>query len=176
MPKRIQTKFNGLYILSADAPLLPELLEYLQKIPVTTDEQFLTVWADMNKENRDLAIRIDQFFESGELAKSLLNCDECFRVPSTLPEQFWIVTKVCSIMGITLLANRIDLKDCNRVKEALLEKTPFRWSRSCYLFGVQLWEMEKKDVVSSPEELRLLFHDALFRERRRLERMRGRAD
>jgi hypothetical protein len=63
------------------------------------------------------------------------------------------------------------------IREALLEIRPFfPWIRRRYLFGAQLWELEKTDVISTPEELRLVFHDALYKERRRIERMRGRAD
>jgi hypothetical protein len=173
MPKRVQSSFNGLSILSPDEKLPPALAEYLQKVPVATEEQLLTIWSDAN---RDLAMRISQLLESGALSGFLFNCSDGFRKPASLPERFWIVTPVHLILGIVVPGIVIDLKDCNRVKEALLETMPFRWRRGDFLFGAQLWEMEKKDVFSSDDELRLLFHDALFRERRRLERTRGRAE
>jgi len=171
MPKRVQTKFTHLYVLPANGPLPPLVLEYLQKVPVTTDEPHLTLWAD---KNRDLSAPMDQLLNSREFTRLFVKCDDCFPVPNSLPHEFWVVTAVPSIMSIRMLAIVFDRDHSTFVANALLGKAPLRWDDGRYLFGCQLWRLESKDVYSSKEELSLLFHDALFKAKRRLERMKGR--
>ena len=115
MPKRVQTTFKGLSLLPADIAHPPVVAEYLRRIPVTTIEQALTLWAD---ENRDLSATIDQLCGSGEFSKLLLDCEKSFGMPTSLPPRFWILTKVHSIMGIVLPAIVIDVENSSRVKDA----------------------------------------------------------
>lgn len=173
MPKRVQTSFKGFFLLPVTDSLGSEIQEYFNKVSKGTDNIALAVWAD---DNRELAETISRTWASGGFSGQIRACEESFQTPSSLPAHFWVIKEVKSSDGMPLPAVVFRSDVSGEIKEALLAVRPFQWKYRHYLFGAQFWELEKSDIISSPEELRLAFHDALYKERRRIDRIRGRAD
>lgn len=63
-------------------------------------------------------------------------------------------------------------KNISVLQAALDEEKPLRWGDGLYLFGKQLWELTKSDKVLSEDELRLVFLDAIDKDRQKFERLR----
>lgn len=105
----------------------------------------------------------------------VLNCRIFFEKYNPLPRHFVIFD------GDTVHFTQRQAKD---IQAALDEDRPFKWGSylpprssrfalgGTYLFGNSLWLLTKEDMVANPDELRLLFLDAVDQMRNKFERLK----
>jgi hypothetical protein len=172
LPKKSQKGLGGLFVLPFECARMESVAKYLNAVPLAVCEQELTNWASRH---RELARQMANLLADGYLAKHGLACEQSFREPALLPDRFWVVSSAYSILGIHLLRVEFDPTSNERIVAALRESEPFRWNGGCFLFGPQLWICVKKDIGLPEEQLSWAFKDAVISERRRIERIRGRA-
>lgn len=187
MPKRSSftlKDFSGDYIALPAALQHPLLSSYLADPNCRPIEQLLTNWLSDDVTYRQMAEEAGALLQE---SRYFVECHKAFQKPDELPNRFSVVRRVSlPLVGFGTVGVRFSVSDAQSIRDALLEKVPFRWDirrregkRSpelLFLFGQVLWAHEPADSGYSPDELALRFADAAIRERRKRERLEGRRD
>lgn len=117
---------------------------------------------------------LDELFEE----PYFIHCTKYFREISPVQKPFKIIYKSSSIKRLGWVGYDLrvvwDEEDMGAIQQALDEEMPFEWEwRQTYLFGHSLWKVTESEVALSQNDLKLLFLEAVDKERKKFERLKN---